>query len=110
MCEAVDESKPLSLIVQSLGIHAAEDDSLTDDEFDAALCALTGVLPPSMRLEGDDLGAAIVERVASKSALPAHGLLPRGYVLLRSLHPDVELRLTIRTVSSHANMLIEVGR
>ncbi len=108
--EAGDQSKPLLLIVQSLGIHAADGASLTDDEFDGALCALTGVLPPPMRLEGDELGAAVVERVASKSALPAHGLVPRGYVLMRSLPPDLELRLAIRAVSSHTEMLAEVGR
>jgi len=60
--------------------------SLTHDEFDAALCALTGVCE---RLEGPALTQMINERLGNDYPVPA------GYVLLKGISQNV--RVYVRT-------------
>ncbi len=67
---------------------ASNDFELTHDEFDAALCALTGITSPDSRLEGPELEEEMWGRLfKNKNLDPAEMeelAAPRGYVLLKS--------------------------
>ncbi|WP_428305453.1 hypothetical protein [Lacipirellula sp.] len=90
----------LADVLNSLNVEADEGVQVNDDEFDAAICAITGVLGSEMTLSGDSLDAKIRERVFKKcsncgvSAEVLKG--PQGYVLigtkLEGIRVEIELQ------------------
>jgi hypothetical protein len=68
-----------------LGWTAVENTRLSDDEFDAALCALTGVADAPFQLRGDHLDAEITRRIQVRIATSEAFRAPPSYVLLEHL-------------------------
>jgi hypothetical protein len=68
---------------------------ITHDEFDAALCALTGIASNEFRLEGRDLEKEMWERLIARKMLDsteaAELSAPVGYLLLKSIYGKVSL-------------------
>ena len=87
----------LADILRKLGIEADDDVVVNDDHFDAAVCALTGVLSDEFLLQGLDLNKEILRRL--EEIVGPHGLDspstagPIGYVVIRKPLPDVPIRL-----------------
>ena len=78
--------QPLANIINELDWLCEEGLKLTDDEFDAALCALTGVADARARVQGDRLEEVILNRI-SRGTEKAHrdhirATPAQGYVLL----------------------------
>lgn len=73
----------LSTLAHQLDFSANEGIQLTDDEFDAVLCALSGVADAAQRLEGDRLRNIINAKLAEKLSLPTADFdAPQGYSVL----------------------------
>ena len=72
---------------------AAEGTQLNDDEFDAALCALTGIVDEFAQLRGDRLDAEITRRIQAKTTSTRTFHAPSSFVLLESL-PAAGVKLT----------------
>jgi len=86
--EGNDRDSALAALLNNLQWTAdGEIDGFTDDEFDAALCALTGF---DHRLCGEDLREEINRRLAESGYGNGYSA-PRGYVLLKEIPPDVSL-------------------
>jgi len=86
-----EQSRPghqvLADILNKLDWYCCEDGcTLTDDEFDAALCALTGVADAEAQFQGRLLEDEIYRRISSKLKTPQHSHIrtdsPQGFVLL----------------------------
>jgi hypothetical protein len=90
---------PLADVLTSLGWSSSPGVQINDDEFDAILCALTGIVNADGRLEGADLENEILDRLSERGGecqsrdFPATP--PRGYVLLRHL-PSLPVVVTRR--------------
>jgi hypothetical protein len=103
----------LATLGRDLRISHAEDETLSDDELDASICAITGVVDDQARLQGDDLDAEITRRMRDKmltretKGIPTAP--PTGYVLQR-VQPEATIRLTVRRLRHHAELLSEVAR
>lgn len=69
---------------------------LDDDELDATICAVTGLLADQHLLQGDELGKMIGERLGAESSSHVLVTAPVGYVLIRSLPEDLLIRVTKR--------------
>ena len=75
----------LAVVANGLGLVAENDVSLNDDEVDAVICALTGILPGV--LEGSELQQVIATRLSKRlpNSTNIENLLPpNGYRLLSS--------------------------
>ncbi len=92
----------LAQMAQDLGFTADEGTSFTDDDFDAIICALTGVVDHEHQLKGDDLAhkvETLICRRLSGHTLGRSDLVPSGYVLLRG-RPDVRINVIPKHISS----------
>ena len=105
------EGKELACMANCLGFVTEEGISINDDEFDAAICAITGVVDERHRLAGDKLAKKIASQLHDKhraSCTPAERAVrfepPAGYVLLSGL-PVVEIRITKKTVQTPSDLL-----
>ncbi|MCL7413884.1 MAG: hypothetical protein M8353_09755 [ANME-2 cluster archaeon] len=79
---------PAAKIAQGLGLVAKkEGETLNDDELDAIICAITGVVDENLILQGDDLKNEICNRIMQKLILQnLDGINvepPLGYILLK---------------------------
>lgn len=87
----------LADILRTLRAESDGDVVVNDDHFDAAICAITGVLPEEYLLQGPALEAEIRRRLEqivgpqNQQALVTAG--PTGYVLIRKKLPELRLRL-----------------
>jgi hypothetical protein len=87
----------LADILRTLKVEADKDVVVNDDHFDAAVCAITGVLPDEYLLQGPALEAEIRRRLEQivgphdAKALVTAG--PTGYVLIRKKLPELRFRL-----------------
>lgn len=79
-------------MLNKLNVQAPEAMELNDDEFDAMICALTGLVDPDHRLEGDELVREIKERIKKvdkKADMESLAIqAPKGYVLFHTLSFD----------------------
>jgi hypothetical protein len=86
----------LSEILQRLRVEADDGVVLNDDHFDAAICALTGVLPEEWLLYGASLEEAIRLRMEKKVRKQDRAAIvavpPKGYVLVQKQLSEVPLR------------------
>ena len=91
---------PLACVAGGLGMVADEGETLTGDEFDAAICAITGVVDRGKQLAGAGLGGKVLEEIGSRvaaehrSRVPAH--VPENYVLMKE-KPGAEIRIVRRS-------------
>ncbi|MCQ6963683.1 hypothetical protein PV02_11620 [Methanolobus chelungpuianus] len=103
----------LAAIAQGLGFVSNKQISLNDDEIDASICALTGVLSSINLLKDNELGIKIKTEIETKiGSNPFENTNfepPKGYVLIKSL-PEVEITLKKKVCTSHKNMLQEILR
>ncbi len=117
-----DESRPrsglnrqLAKLLNTLGWTAPPSASLTHDEFDAAMCALTGVATPSAVLAGSELGEEIRRRIEGRlqkhrATVPAgviRAVPPQGYILLTQR--PVGVRVSFARIEGHGKLLDELG-
>ncbi len=95
----------LDRIARGLNLRSETEAVLNDDDVDAIVCALTGVLEEDCRLQGRTLSNIVRARLLAKLGLEARvlegqmgqaELLPRGYVLLGS-RPDRPIRVSVQT-------------
>ncbi len=90
------EGGPMARIANTLRMVADEGETLTGDEFDAAICAITGLVAPDKRLAGDELADKVREKIKARVAIQHHerisAIVPDNYVLMRST-PDTEIRI-----------------
>ena len=91
----------LAEIARSLRLVAAApiELTLTDDDVDALVCALTGAVPPNAVLQGEDLNADMRTRLAAKLRHADVGHIqnlraPDNYCLLRCL-PEVDTHVQL---------------
>ena len=88
--------------------------TVTDDEVDAAICALAGVLRTEHALSGrtlaDEIRRRLSERDGSACASSVDVTPPKGYELLQSMPEGLSVMLERRTVADNEEMLQEVGR
>lgn len=91
-----------------LGWQADSELRLTDDEFDAALCALTGIADTEHQLRGERLDDEITRRIHDKSPETALQTFhaPRSFVLLEKL-PPFRVRLHKQRLDN-AQMLVDM--
>lgn len=87
----------LATIANGLRLQAGSEISLNDDDVDAIICALTGVVDSSDVLETDLLEKEIADRL--KQSLPpsveiVDPMPPKGYRLLRSMKSIKEITVT----------------
>jgi hypothetical protein len=86
-------------LLDRLKTTADEGTQLNDDHLDAALCALTGILPSAYLLGSAMLGAAIQDRLAQKLGQRDPELIalnrPARYVLIGKPLPPYPLHLSV---------------
>lgn len=75
----------LAKLLNELGWTASSEMELDSDEFDAALCAVTGVMPDGALLKGDGLKKHINDVLEKKFGAGHDFDAPEGYVLLKKL-------------------------
>ncbi len=87
---------PLAALCTALDLEAADGTVVSDDEFDALVCAVTGAAAEADRLQGPLLEAAIVAKLADRypnapSAPPAGFAIlahrPKGKIILETPSP-----------------------
>lgn len=105
------EDQPLADLLNELEWTADRGQTLNDDEFDAALCALTGVSDPEARSQGSALEDIIRERVLHKID-PVAGEhvrmnAPRGYTLLKR-RPGETIRIQATRHQTVAETLYDI--
>lgn len=92
-------------IANGINLTAKEEISLNDDEFDAVICAITGIVDEKYRLQGNELTEYINSSISNGNRYPA----PMGYVLLKK-KPEININITKKIVKSHKELLQEVER
>ena len=81
---------------------------MNGDEFDAAICAITGVVDREKRLEGDDLSREVLKKIQSR--VGAHHrdrvptAVPDNYMLMSSC-PNMEIRTVRKPVNGPDDVL-----
>lgn len=95
---AGDESC-LTRLLEVLQVRSSSEIELDDDDFDALICAVTGLRPPEYR-SSDDLSPYVTEmltrkKLSQKDAQHFGKLIPKGYCLLsappsRPIHVHIE--------------------
>lgn len=107
--EAIDNTG-LCQLATDLHLSSSDEQAWSDDDIDAVICALTGVLTGSDCLEGEDLRLKIEEKLTLKGFknMPAELCKPPvGYVLpLRN--PFRQIRLDRKNISEMSNFLEDV--
>lgn len=97
----------LAELTERLGLIAGQGEKLNHDEFDAVICALTGVVEETRLLRDNDLKHTILKRLGSQQVDPTP---PKGYVLLQSWPEDWKIWLKVVTVRGQCEMLNEVTK
>jgi len=92
----------LAFILNRLGVKAEDGETLDGDEFDAALCAITGVVDEGGLLRGRGLSELVSEKIRSRLSPRHHARIPtnvpENYVLM-GRPPETEIRLVKRPLS-----------
>lgn len=105
--------QPLANIINKLDWLCEEGLKLTDDEFDAALCALTGVADARARVEGNRLEEVIRNRISLGTEKTHRDHIratpPQGYVLLE-LPPMEPVYLCVKQPRTLEETLREVAQ
>jgi hypothetical protein len=101
----------LASIAHGLGFVSEEDTPFNDDDIDASICALTGVLSNIYLLKDDELAMKIKNEVKKKIddtfVYNINFEPPNGYVLIKSL-PEIKVTLKKEVCISHKKLLEEI--
>ncbi len=95
----------LAQIAQGLKLTPEISITLNDDELDAIICAITGVVDDEYCLQGNELTNKINSLISNGKPYPA----PNGYVLLKK-RPEIKINITTKIVKNQKEMLKEVAR
>lgn len=102
------EGGSLADIANNLGMVGEEGDDFNGDEFDAALCAITGVVAEDKLLRGHELADSVRRRIQARVPTQHHfrisACVPQNYVLMQS-PPETEIRLVKWSVNGLVDML-----
>jgi hypothetical protein len=91
-----DQAAHMAANATQLGWTAAPGTILNDDQFDAVLCALTGIAPETHQLRGSRLDAEITRRIQAKTGTDRTYHAPASFVLLESW-PDWQVHIQMQT-------------
>lgn len=95
-------------IAEGLGLIAENGETLNDDELDAIICAITGVVDDDLTLQGDELKHEISNGIKDKLKIDdLDGINvepPLGYVLLKE-RPNMKINIEIKEFDNHENMM-----
>ncbi len=100
--QLIKSNDVLAKISEKIKLTAKEDISVNDDEFDAMLCAITGIVDENHRLQENDLTNNINELIKKRMKLketPCRYIAPKGYVLLKDL-PDTTINIRRKTLKN----------
>lgn len=100
-----DKEGNLSQIANCLELTSKKEITIIDDELDAIICAITGVVDDNHLLQEDELTKDINELISNGEVYPA----PKGYVLLKSL-PKMKICIIEKKARSHKELLEDVAR
>lgn len=105
--------QPIATLLNRLEWMAEADETLSHDELDAVVCALTGIVDPIARLEGDTLEQEVAYRIRGQLGRDVDGPVrtapPRGYAILH-LPPLEPVSLHVERVATLSAMMAEVRR
>ncbi len=93
------EGGPMADIASSLGIVAEEGETMSGDEFDAAICAITGVVDREKLLEGSELSEEVFEKIQAKVGARHQDRIPTAVpdnYMLMSSDPEVKIHVVRR--------------
>ena len=102
------EGGQLACILNRLGVTAEDGETLDGDQFDAALCAVTGVVDEGRLLRGRELSDVVREKIRSRvppqhyARIPTE--VPENYVLMKR-PPETEISLVKRSLSGSDDAL-----
>ena len=100
------EGGPLGGIANNLEMKGKEGDA-----FDAALCAITGVVAEDAHLRGEGLSREVYRRIKARVAPRHHAWIaasvPKNYILMKT-PPEKEIRVVKKQVSGPEGTLREV--
>lgn len=101
----------LAKIFNELRLTSNNGESFNDDNFDAMICAVTGVVDKNYRLQGDELNEKISYCIEKrlKSSIRIRIKAPDGYVLLKKI-PEMEIKIVKKEVNTQQEMLQEVAK
>lgn len=102
-----ENGRNLSQIANCLKLTSEKGITISDDELDAIICAITGVVDEKYCLYGDELSDKMKELKGAESF--SRICAPAGYVLLKSL-PNMKIYLIDKKVRSHKELLEDVAR
>lgn len=95
----------LAMALNKMNVTAANGITINDDHFDAAICALTGVVDKSWLLRGAGLNRMICEclvpRMSKADVTSLSPTGPKGYVLIRKPLSKLPLRIEMVDEFSH---------
>jgi hypothetical protein len=98
-------------LVGVLPLIGEEGDAFDGDDFDAALCAITGVVDEDALLRGDGLSRVVYQRSKARVAPRHHAwisaFVPKNYILMKT-PPEKEIRVVKKQVSGSEGTLREV--
>lgn len=100
-----ETNKGLFEIVNGLKLSADEGVCLNDDELDAVICAITGVVDEEYCLQGNELANEINRLISNDKQYSA----PVGYVILKK-KPEFKIHITTKIVKNQKELLKEVAR
>ena len=99
-------------IAEGLGLIAENGETLNDDELDAIICAITGVVDDDFILQGDELkheiSKSIKKKLNNENLEDIDVASPLGYVLLKE-KPDMKINVEIKEFDDHESMMKEVS-
>ncbi len=107
-CNGIWKSKKegnLSQIANCLKLTSEKEITISDDDLDAIICAITGIVDEKYRLHGNELTESINSSISNGNRYPA----PMGYVLLKK-KPEININITKKIVKSHKELLKDVER
>jgi hypothetical protein len=101
------EGGVLAGIANELGMFGQPGQMLNHDEFDAVVCALTGVVDSDCLCQGEDLETFISEKIGD---VQIDATSPKGYALIRRKPEAMRIAVRIKTVSDQTEMFEEISR
>ncbi len=98
-------------IANALKLTSEQNITLNDDELDAIICAITGVVDRENCLMGDDLVEMIRNKMKQELSTENFNRFcaPVGYILLKSL-PNIKISIIKMDKLPHKKLLQEVGK
>ncbi|NJD52133.1 MAG: DUF429 domain-containing protein [Candidatus Methanoperedens sp.] len=95
----------IAQISRYLKLTSEQNITLNDDELDAIICSITGVVDEEYCLQGDELANKINSLISNDKRYTA----PNGYILLKK-RPEIRINITTKIVKNQKELLKDVVR